>query len=815
MSLRDELQHSLGGAYTIERELGGGGMSHVFAATETALGRQVVVKVLSPELAVGLSGSRFEREIRLAAALQQANIVPLLSAGEFDGRPYYTMPFVDGLSLRHRLSSGPLPIGDVISVLRDVARALAYAHERGVVHRDIKPDNVLLSGDAAVVTDFGIAKALIRASTMTPDGEGTPRADASVVTQIGTAIGTPAYMAPEQGVGDPGTDHRADLYALGCLGYELLCGETPFHARSVHQTFLAHVNETPVPIAERRADCPPGLAALVMLCLEKDPAKRPQSAREVLQALDTVSTPGATLRKPGRSTRPRVVVTGILALAVIAALAVFIARRPRAPAAPSGVKTLAVLPFENVGRDSAREYLVDGMTDELATALGKLPGVRVAARTSTYRYKSRVASGAGIDPREVGRTLSVGLVLVGSIRSAGQQYVASAQLVDASTGQEISSDKFTSDATDLLTLESGLAREITAALAPRLSGGRASAATAAPAQIAQGTANHDAYDLYWRGRFLLFARRTLPRAVDLFQQAIDKDSSFARAYAALGETLEYLPYFNGVPADSVRGRAMRAARRALEIDSTLAQARVALGLAHMHAFEWTEAGDEFRRAIAADSNDVSALTQYARYLLYTGRPPDALATITRAATLEPFSPVVAAWKVSSLSLLGRHDEALAESRRVMEVDSMSPPLIQLSTLAYLAANRNADARLVATRGPLKGPPFGGNLALAIGRSGDRTTALRMAHEFEAQMPRWFSASTAALAYLGVGDTARALDDFEKATVGREIWPSFAPLCDYAFDPIRGSKRFSVLIRRVGLDDELLTRPGACRVDVRR
>ncbi len=814
MSLRDELQHSLGGAYTIERELGGGGMSHVFAATETALGRQVVVKVLSPELAVGLSGSRFEREIRLAAALQQANIVPLLSAGEFDGRPYYTMPFVDGLSLRHRLSSGPLPIGEVISVLRDVARALAYAHERGVVHRDIKPDNVLLSGDAAVVTDFGIAKALIRASTVTPDGDSASHADASVVTQIGTAIGTPAYMAPEQGVGDPGTDHRADLYALGCLGYELLCGETPFHARPVHQTFLAHVNETPVPIADRRADCPPGLAALVMLCLEKDPAKRPQSAREVLQALDSVGAPGATLRKPGRSTRSRVVVTGVVAIAVIAASAIFVVRRRTAATSGSGVKTLAVLPFDNVGGDSTREYLVDGVTDELATAFGKLPGVRVAARTSTYRYKSQIAQHAGIDPREVGRMLSVGLVLVGSIRSAGDQLVASAQLVDASTGQEISSDTFKSDAKDLFALESGLAREITAALAPRLSSGAAAVART-PANVAQGTLNRDAHDLYLRGRFLLFARRTLPKAVELFQLAIDKDSSYALAYAALGETLEYLPYFNGVPADSVRARAMRAAQRALAIDSTLAQAHVALGLAHMHAFEWTEAGDEFRRAIAADSNDVSALTQYARYLLYTGRPADALAIITRAATLEPFSPIVAAWKVSSLSLLGRHDEALAESRRVIEVDSVSPPLIQLSTLAYLAANRSADARLIAMRGPLKGPPFGGNLALAIGKSGDRTTALRMAHEFEAQLPRWFSASTAALAYLGVGDTTRALDYFEKATAAREIWPSFAPLCDYAFDPIRGSKRFAVLIRRVGLDDELLTRPGACRVDVRR
>ena len=188
-----------------------------------------------------------------------------------------------------------------------------------------------------------------------------------------------------------------------------------------------------------------------------------------------------------------------------------------------------------------------------------------------------------------------------------------------------------------------------------------------------------------------------------------------------------------------------------------------------------------------------------------GRPADALAIITRAATLEPFSPVVAAWKVSSLFLLGRHAEALAESRRGIEVDSMSPPLIQISTLAYLGANRNAEARTIAMRGPLKGPPFGGNLALAIGKSGDRQTALRMARDFEGKK-QWFSASTAALAYLGVGDSARALDEFEKATVAREIWPSFAPLCDYAFDPICGRKRFSVLIRLVGLDDALSTRP---------
>jgi tRNA A-37 threonylcarbamoyl transferase component Bud32 len=282
-TLLDQLQTALGQAYVLERELGGGGMSHVFLALETALGRQVVVKVLLPELAAGVNVERFRREIQLAAQLQHPHIVPLLSAGEADGLPYFIMPFVTGESLRSRVArEGELPIAETLRILRDVVSALAYAHARGIVHRDVKPDNVLLSGGVAVVTDFGVAKAV----SASADSAG-----ATGMTSLGVALGTPTYMSPEQASASPQTDHRADIYALGVMTYEMLTGMPPFTGRSPQAVLAAHVVEEPHPVDRRRPAVPPMLATLVHDCLAKSPADRPQSAADVMHVLDAIATP--------------------------------------------------------------------------------------------------------------------------------------------------------------------------------------------------------------------------------------------------------------------------------------------------------------------------------------------------------------------------------------------------------------------------------------------------------------------------------------------------------------------------------------------
>ena len=354
---------TLNGQYVLERELGGGGMSRVFVATDTSLGRQVVVKMLPAEVSGQFSVDRFRREISIAARLPHAYVVPLLAAGEDQGVPYFTMPLVEGESLRARLGKSPkLTIAETARILREVASALAYAHAHDVVHRDVKPDNVLLSGGVAMVTDFGVAKA-VDAAMNQMTGE--------FATSIGVTLGTPAYMAPEQVRGDARLDHRADVYAWGAMAYEMLSGEVPFARRTAREMLAAHTTEMPESLMRLRPDAPPALAALVMRCLEKRPDDRPQRALELVQGLEAIVTvnagdgPSVPPRHVSRRNR-RVPVLGVAAIVAIIGgwSAVYLVRK--SDSKPTGPLALAVLPIENVGGDPAHEYLADGMTGELA-----------------------------------------------------------------------------------------------------------------------------------------------------------------------------------------------------------------------------------------------------------------------------------------------------------------------------------------------------------------------------------------------------------------------------------------------------------------
>jgi serine/threonine-protein kinase len=320
--IRASLQQALEPTHTLERELTGGGMATVFVARETALNRQVVIKVLPPELAAEVSVERFRREILMSAALQHPHIVPVLSAGEVGGLPYFIMPFIDGESLRTRLTRGPLAVRETVGVLKDVSRALIYAHGRDVVHRDIKPDNILLTGGSAVVTDFGVAKALTASRATRGGRQITPGGSPAVITAHGIAIGTPAYMAPEQAAGDPATDHRADLYALGIVAWEMLVGTAPFHGVSPHQVMASQLTTTPPPIGSRRYDVPKALAAIVDQLLAKEPSNRPRSAADVVRMLDNPAVVSGNFAVVPRTTAQQVRRASIIAAITTAIVAI-------------------------------------------------------------------------------------------------------------------------------------------------------------------------------------------------------------------------------------------------------------------------------------------------------------------------------------------------------------------------------------------------------------------------------------------------------------------------------------------------------------
>ncbi len=753
MTLSDQLQRTLGAAYTIERELGGGGMSRVFVATETALNRRVVVKVLPGEMSGQLAVERFKREIGIAARLQHAHMVPLLTAGEVDGLPYFTMPFVEGQSLRERLSEpdAPIPLTDAVRVLREIASALAYAHAQGVVHRDIKPENVLLSGGAAMVTDFGVAKAVDAAATTATEG----------ITSVGLALGTPAYMAPEQACADPGTNHRADIYAWGMLAYEMLAGETAFAGRSAQAMLAAHITETPADLASRSPSTPPALAALVTRAIAKNPDDRPQHAEELVQALDAMSgaigsfepAPAQPVRGISRAQR----VMGVLAVVALLVAGAWALRSRGATVDPATVEpamlSLAVLPIEILGGDSTAEYLADGLTGELARALKSVPGIRVAGDLSTARFKGTHSS-----PAEMARQLGVVRLLSGKLQPGVGRVRLQMDLTD-STGTSLWSGTYNTDTKDNFAMQDSItaavAKELRIVLTPN---------TLAVTRAGR-TVNPDAHLLYLRGQFEKnkVSEAGLRNAIQYFTQALALDSNYAQAHAGMAFSYDMLADLFA-PSHEYHLKSLAAAERAVAKDSMLAEARTLHGY-EIAAANWDfENGQrEIERGLELDPNNPDALFMAGLFYFMDGDHERGLDRAARLIKVDPLSPLAARLRAELLSFAERYPEALEQDQRARALDPMVEIMESTRGTALRELGRYDEAvQEFRVKQTLFGQPMVG-LALTYAKMGKRTEALQVIHAMEArEKNEWVEPIWFAMMYAAIGDHDSALQWLQKA-----------------------------------------------------
>lgn len=784
--LKDRLQAALGSAYLLQSELGGGGMSRVFVAEDLELGRKVVVKVLPPEMAAGVNAERFRREIQLAAQLQHPHIVPLLHAASRGDLVYYTMPLVEGESLRVRLTrEGELPIPDAVRILRDVADALAYAHAHGVVHRDIKPDNVLISGRHAVVTDFGVAKAVSAAS------------GSSGLTSLGVALGTPAYMAPEQAAAEPGVDHRADIYALGAVAYEILTGRPPFTAPSAQMVLAAQVTQTPEPVAAHRAAVPAALAELVMRCLEKRPADRWQSAEEVRQQLDVLATPsgGSTptvARRAEGATRPRrravLWAAGVLLL-VAATFGLVWWLRPVA-ARP----TLVVLPFENVGAP-ADAYFADGISEEITTRLARVSELQVIARSSALRYRD-----SKLTAQAFGREMGADYVLDGTVRwehvgGGANQVRITPALIRVSNAQEVWGQTYDAALSDVFKLQSDISEQVVGALQVTLG------ASERRDLREGGTRDVAAYNSYVLGRYE-WRKRTvegLQEAARQFAAAIARDPNYARAWSGLADAVGLFPDYSvtAMPRVTAYDSAERAARRAIALDPRSAEAHASLGEILVNGrWDWTGAEAEFKTAIALDPDYATAHQWYGELFNALGRVQEAMAEGRRAVHLDPLAPVMANAYGMALYCARQYQEAIVQFRRSLEVQPDYRAAPGNLVRAYIAL-RDYPAAATAQRmmGPV--PPWVDSLLRAAADSALRNMgrAVFEAHQRDIQGT---DAGTRILLSTLFGRKDEALNILDSLAQARsELLLGCTP-DDPAFEPLHSDPRWAKLLADMGI-----------------
>jgi len=778
------VRDALAGRYLIERELGQGGMATVYLARDIKHERDVAIKVLREDLSASLGAERFLREIRIAAQLQHPHILPLLDSGEAAGQLYFVMPYIRDQSLRERLvREGELPVHEAVRLTSEVADALAEAHSHGVVHRDIKPDNVMLSGRHALVTDFGVAKAI---------SEATGR---STITTLGVAVGTPTYMSPEQAAADPHVDHRSDIYAVGVMLYEMLTGRAPFVGATPQQVLAAHVTEAPDPVIKRRPAIPAALNDLVMRCLAKRPADRFQTAAELHAALEGSITPPASVTPTDARSVTRALAAAIaprhrrwwsVALVVLA-LGIAGWRLIRAGGASStgAARTIAVLPIDVRG-DTANSPFADGISDGVRNALDLVPGITVVGRVSSLVF------GASADPRAVRKRLgAVDAVLQGALTSAGAHLHLVAELDDAVDGHLIWGTTADLEVGDLYAEQDSIRNAIVSALRIRL------APTQRSTPVAGRTANPKAYAQYLIGQHEAYqlGEADLRHALAHFDSAIALDPGFAAAYVGSAVAWGYLAD-EYVSPDSGYARYFQMAQRAVALDSTSASAHAILGIATgFTTGDLPAAYRELDRAVALDSNSAEVRELYAN-LLFFGRPDAAVAQADRAITLDPLSSFASFIRAGALYEGRRYREAITEMQRALE---LSPTLvywdaIDAASYRELGDYSQALARYRAAQRYSDKPLFG--LGVTYARMNLRDSALRVAHDLEAlSRRRYITPALIGMIFANLPDAASKdsalawLRLNEHVTGGLNLLFKVAP----ELDPLRADPRFKALL----------------------
>jgi serine/threonine-protein kinase len=773
--------------YEIVEELGRGGMGVVYKARDLELERTVAIKFLPASVAGNTEErERFRREARAAAALNHPNICTIHAIEESDGQTFIVMEYVEGEELKERLHSGPLAVDDARTIAVQLADALALAHARGIVHRDIKSSNVMLGPDGRVkIMDFGLAK--IHGSAQ--------------VTRVGTTVGTASYMSPEQAHGDD-VDQRSDIWSLGVVLYEMLGGRLPFASDYDQAVIYAILNQEPESLQKLRPELPAHLVQVVARAMAKDPRERFQTAGEFAVALRSghegsgreAAIPAAEAAKTRKKPSLRMAGATLIASAGLVAAALLVAALMRSDS-EAAVRSIAVLPFVNETGDPDREYLSDGITESLIGHLSPIGSLRVMARSTVFQFK-----GKQLNPREVGRALDVGAVVAGRLDQRGDRLLVSAELIDVRTGAQLWGDRINREMADVFEIEEEISQNIARELQLTL-GGQEQHLLAR-----RSTENSEAYQLYLRGRYHWNKRSPegMKTALEYFRQAVEKDPSYALAWSGLADTyIVSIGVYLGVPSTVAREEAERAAMNAIRIDPSLAEAHTSLAAVKQFDRDWKGSEQSFRRAIELNPGYATAHQWYAELLYSSGRFAEAETEIKRALEIDPLSLIMNS--VLGWTYLAARDaqKAIDQFHKTLEMepqffDAISGLFQALmlanapeeeiytvlaqndSLVGYLLPEEMPAARAGFARGGLRGY-WHARLDLLLRRSRDSSARPFLRAECYAQL----------------GEIDKALDALEESVKSGD------GVIDYLriwvpFDPVRSHPRYAELLTTLKL-----------------